>query len=549
MMIDEIRLPCVAAVAVLTLGCSDDVPSRDDFGSGGGEAGSTSDGGSTTGAAGSGDTADATSGHSTTRGSESDGGGVFDVGAPSEPEVCAGSDPGRVMPCQQQAPPESFEAAVQWSWTDEERPYSVVAPLVGNLTDDNGDGAIDVCDVPDVVVVAYACDAYCSDAHLFVLDGATGTLHFEIDAPVKNAVTPALGDIDDDGIPEIVAVSNENHLVAFEHDGSLAWTGKADGGSLDAIALADFDNDGDVEILHDGHILSDHLGEGLLVAGPGLVAPLAPVAADLDGDDDLEIVLGAAAYHHDGSVYYENTDMVPGSFTFPQVVDLDDDPEPEVLITGGLGISILEHDGTTKVSALAPTGEPLDQYGRPGAIHDFDGDGEPELAVKSEAYYSLIERDGSLVWSAAVIEGSFGSGGTAFDFLGDGTAEAIYADEHTLFAFDELGASLFDIPRTSFTVIEYPVVADVDADGSAEIVVVSNRHQYGAAPSPTVQVIRDTEDRWIPARRIWNQHTYHVTNVREDGTIPQYEPPHWQHLNTFRTQAQTEGGEVCRPEG
>jgi hypothetical protein len=91
------------------------------------------------------------------------------------------------------------------------------------------------------------------------------------------------------------------------------------------------------------------------------------------------------------------------------------------------------------------------------------------------------------------------------------------------------------------------VVADVDNDGSAEIVVVSNETTDDVAGSPTVQVIRDKEDRWIQARRIWNQHTYHVTNVREDATIPQHEPPHWQQLNTYRTNAQIEGGSVCQP--
>ena len=40
--------------------------------------------------------------------------------------------------------------------------------------------------------------------------------------------------------------------------------------------------------------------------------------------------------------------------------------------------------------------------------------------------------------------------------------------------------------RTSGTGMEYPVVADVDNDGSAEFVVVSNG--YGATPSPMVQV-------------------------------------------------------------
>ena len=44
-------------------------------------------------------------------------------------------------------------------------------------------------------------------------------------------------------------------------------------------------------------------------------------------------------------------------------------------------------------------------------------------------------------------------------------------------------------------------------------------------------------------------HSHHITNVREDGTIPQVEPKSWELLNTFRTQAQIAvGGGVCQPE-
>ena len=96
--------------------------------------------------------------------------------------------------------------------------------------------------------------------------------------------------------------------------------------------------------------------------------------------------------------------------------------------------------------------------------------------------------------------------------------------------------------RGSWTAIEFPSVADVDNDGSAEILVVN------VSMAPTLQVIADAGDRWIPARRIWNQHAYHITNVREDGTIPQVQEPSWQGLNTFRTQAQiTENGTACLP--
>ena len=71
----------------------------------------------------------------------------------------------------------------------------------------------------------------------------------------------------------------------------------------------------------------------------------------------------------------------------------------------------------------------------------------------------------------------------------------------------------------------------------------------GGPQKPALQVFRDAEDRWIQARRIWNQHAYHVTNNREDATLPSPPVNNWETLNTFRTNAQIEGGTVCVPEG
>ena len=46
-------------------------------------------------------------------------------------------------------------------------------------------------------------------------------------------------------------------------------------------------------------------------------------------------------------------------------------------------------------------------------------------------------------------------------------------------------------------------------------------------------------NKWTRTRRIWNQHSYHITNVNEDGSIPRVEQPHWlvPGLNSFRTNA------------
>jgi hypothetical protein len=469
-------------------------------------------------------------------------------------DMCAVvDDMNAVGPCRMTAPPDAFEPELQWSFTDPAEPYSYVTPLVANFTDDNGDGAIDLCDTPDVVLVAGANPGSpAAPAHIFLLDGGTGALLLRIDDAVDSSFTPAIGDIDGDGLVEIVTTSVAGNLVAFENDGTLKWSQPATWDIADffgqdlrysgSAALADVDNDGDVEIIT-ANLLFDHDGE-LLQHFP-IIAGIwgATTAADLDGDGDLEIVLGNAALHHDGGVLWQ-TGLEAG---YPQVADLDDDGLPEVVLTNFQGLSLIEHDGSITYSNLRPTGVPAagTNWLRAAAIHDFDGDGAAEYAMSSASQYTVYEADASILWTANVADGSGIASGTAFDFVAAGQAQAMYADEQFLYVYDGEGAVLLQQSRQSGTLSEYPVVADIDNDGSAEILVVSNNFSGGG--DPCIQAIRDAEDRWIAARRIWNQHTYHVTNVREDGTIPQFEPPSWEGLNTFRTNAQIEGGGLCMP--
>ena len=415
--------------------------------------------------------------------------------------------------CDEEAPPNSFEPEIQWTWTSPTEPYSIVTPLVANLTDDNADGAIDLCDVPDVVVVASTSSGFPDTVgHIYVLNGADGLLHFQIAQAVDHTVTPAIGDIDGDGLPEIVASIVGGNPVAFEHDGTLKWTSASGWPEAysGAIALADADNDGDVEILA-GHKLYDHMGT-LLFTAPTVAGNWSASAfADLNDDGDQEVVLGHAAYHHDGSQHYL-TGVSPG---YPSIANLDQDPQPEIVVTNMNGLALLNHDGTIQYQDQRPTGDGIGftTWLRPSTVHDFDGSGESEFATSSANNYTVYNPTGpSIMWQAAVSDQSGIAAGTAFDFLGDGIAEAMYADENYMFIFDGAsGSVLLQIPRTSGTLTEYPIVSDIDNDGSAEIVVVSC--MYMGTPSPTVQVIRDKQDRWIQARRIWNQHTYHVTNV------------------------------------
>ncbi len=112
--------------------------------------------------------------------------------------------------------------------------------------------------------------------------------------------------------------------------------------------------------------------------------------------------------------------------------------------------------------------------GRPGTVHDFDGDKVSEVATSASNSYVMFEGDLTVNWLAPVQDASGWAAGTAFDFDGNGVAEAMYADETNLYVFDGDGQPLLNVPRSARTLAEYPVVADVDNDGSAEIVVVSD---------------------------------------------------------------------------
>jgi hypothetical protein len=159
------------------------------------------------------------------------------------------------------------------------------------------------------------------------------------------------------------------------------------------------------------------------------------------------------------------------------------------------------------------------------------------------------------------------TGSSVFDFNGDGRAEVVYSDEQYLRVYDGVtGDVLWKTCNTTGTLIEFPVVADVDADGHADVVVAANDYsgitcREGGTKQRGVRVFADTAGSWVRTRRIWNQHAYHVTNVEEDGTIPTEQEKNWLHprLDNFRQNVQPFGElsapdlvvvlAVCTPDG
>ncbi|HZR79606.1 MAG TPA: FG-GAP-like repeat-containing protein [Candidatus Binatia bacterium] len=350
----------------------------------------------------------------------------------------------------------------------------------------------------------------------------------------------AIGDIDLDGKPEIVAVSDSrDRLIAFENDGTFKWLSDVvPGGDLlyAAPSIADLDQDGIPEIVvgatalnSDGTVRWFGGDAGGLGRADGYGYTAFSTVADLDLDGSPEVVAGKSAYRANGALYW-NANVDDG---YPAVANLDDDPYPEIVVVHGGAMWILEHDGTIKAGPLAS-----DASGRgPPTIADLDGDGKPEVGTEG-GRYGVFESDGTPKWTQPTTDGSLVTGSSVFDFDGDGTAEIVYGDQTFLHIYrGATGEVLQAIESSNATLYELPVVVDADADGQAEIVTSNNTTFGGTQMGFTVIGSRNGD--WASTRKIWNQHSYHVTNVNDDGSIPRVERPNWlvPGLNDFRRNA------------
>ncbi|MFO7563971.1 MAG: VCBS repeat-containing protein [Enhygromyxa sp.] len=502
-----------------------------------------------------------------------EGPGLADLPADTEPEpqpLCQipSDELDGNLPCGLEPPSDQIAPVVAWTWTGPGGEDSVLTtPLVANLDDDNGDGFVDLCDTPDIVVAAVDLPPGKSDlwpaGHLHVIAG-DGSGSFVIPTPIDAAINPALGDLDGDGVPELVAAQalapnspyaiSERRLVALSAAGELLWTGEhlqaSRGGG--AIALADLDGDGSPEILAPEYVATAEGALAWTIPNPPLSFSM-PVAVDLDLDGELEVLFGASAYTADGTWLF-TAGGVPQNRGSVAVANFDDDPHPEIYMQFDGQHGVFDHEGT--LTALCPTAaiELAVLGGYPVAVHDLDGDGRAELVFGLQSrFFVLGVEDGScsLRWSEKVDTDIGSSSGTVFDLLGDGTAEAIYADRSRVQLFSDTGELLFVAPRSARESITNPIVADVDGDGAAEIVIVSSEPVAGeaedASPSPTLLVLENADDRLAPTRRVWNQHTYHHSNISEGARVPVEEAPHWLLENSFRSNSPTESGDSCIP--
>jgi hypothetical protein len=436
---------------------------------------------------------------------------------------------------------------------------------------------------PKIVFVSYpAISRTIIGGYLRIVDPRTDTTISYPPLEGQNGVLEgtgnlAAGDLDGDGRSEIVGLGTGSGTYAFRYDGTLMWESPyptaTDRGLWDPSigggpTLADLEGDGTIEVIAGRNVLEGidgaHRWTGDDTTARAINQFLGPIAcaADLDGDGEQEVIAGYTAFRADGRIYWNSTSQRDGLCAVADVY-----PEhagPEVVLSSWGSVRVLNGRTGELIWMRRLEGRVGISVGGAPTVADFDGDGDVEFGVAHGSVYGVYDPscegpgDGcvgeDVLWLDRETSdaSSSGTGSSVFDFNGDGAAEVVYNDEHYFRVYDgATGMELFQHPSSSRTRSENPTIADVDNDGDAEIIFSSNSEAFFLRDwwtDPGVEVWGDRRGRWVGARRIWNQHAYHITNVEEDGTIPSPETDSWTVLNAYRQNLREDGDVLATPD-
>lgn len=436
----------------------------------------------------------------------------LDLGTAGEvaiPEECSGTGIPTVT--------DPWDVSIEWQYTSAGSGV-IVMPAVGNLTDDNGDGRVDESDTPDIAFTTWTSNT------LVALHGDGSGEIFEVSGfDGQGGVT--IADVDSDGEPEVVAIQTGYRIAAVDASGTVEWRSATFGMmAYPQPTVCDADGDGVVEVIGDVGVVDGSSG-----ATVGTLSGIAnswrtPVCADLDRDGEQEIILGNKVFHADGSVQWSNAGT--GSGNFAAVADVDGDAGGEVFFVSGSTMYLHDDDGAELWRTTIPGSNP-----GPPAVADFDGDGEIEIAVPANTAISAWNIDGTRLWQMPINDSSGLAGCSGYDINGDGAYEVLYADQDNFYIYDGATGTVLYTNGThnSGTVWEYPVTADVDADGSAEVVIASNGGAWQG-----VTVFGHNGDGWPKSGTTWGTHDFMMTNLDPDGSVPSPPDSPWGTYNVCR---------------
>jgi large repetitive protein len=375
----------------------------------------------------------------------------------------------------------------------------------------------------------------------------------------------AMGRIGPDPACGMIFMGNHNRIFALDCDLNVVWQTGSGGiphayNNEPVVSLADFNQDGRAELYYYNEI-RDALTGQIIVKGTGdwnRKGNVGSLAVDVNpASPGLELIMGLTIYNVDiatgnltiwrdqSANYYPKlrTTGDNNNRNFISVADYDLDGTMDVIANGAIGSVVgascvyYWNLGTDVVKTFETPNNWYQGTGRVNLANIDDIPGLNATFVTGTKLYALDENF-DLKWDIDIQELSSGNtGSSVFDFNGDGKSEIVYRDERFLYILQDgvdgggnpAGIIRQAFPCRSRTGREYPIVADVNGDGETEICIACQHpSEPDINPKETGQIVVFASDgeRWVPARKMWNQHGYFNVNVNDDLTIPVEQQKH-----------------------
>ena len=343
------------------------------------------------------------------------------------------------------------------------------------------------------------------------LDG-TGKKRWQVAAACATPATVA--DLDADGTTAVIVCLEDGRLLCLDENGDQRWQLSlgARGGGFKTVLAGDVHESPGLELLvglNDGwlHCVSAR-GKPLwrfwgdkFTVGPAAVG-------DVDGDGHVDVVYGTDNGHiycltGNGRVQWRYSELAPYGRSGPNIADLDGDGRAEILITRsnvGVATCLMALDSTGRY--LWRTRDVMQGYVSNATI-DLDGDGilETVHADKSNSVY-CTEADGSERWRTQLAgHGLFWAPAVA-DIDGDGSLELVVctrgSDPESGACVHVLGADGKVRQRLDLggSANAGSAIGDIDRDGELEVIVATENpnqiqvltwHAAGAVAWPSLR--------------------------------------------------------------
>jgi len=317
-------------------------------------------------------------------------------------------------------------------------------------------------------------------------------------------IAPAVGDLDNDGINEVVATRRMG-LSAFDSEGQVVWDLITDD-PVGSPVLADADTDGDLDVIlatkmffGGGSTIIAVDENGALIWSYSLPsgdpASATPAVGDFDLDGITDFVFGTSG----GNVGAASCSQTPPAELWPTVqlgahaigvlglADLDNDGMLEIAAIGGSVYALNAEDGTESWAvALDTTAVAL-------AIGDIDSDGVADVVTGTAAGTIYALSNGVEIWSSPLSSKPTASLAVA-DLRRDAEMEiVVLTEDGLLHMLDSDGDWLLPPVPVPGAGCASPFVADLTGDGALEACVSSCEGQVfafefsGTAIEPTVE--------------------------------------------------------------